>query len=169
MQRERDQGGVATEIFTLTPRCTRSLRSSITQPLYGVGGARNNKDLVGGCERPLSVQNSLVLDGRTGSVQDGMHFDSVSEDDTSEGSQLRHNEAVCDSDIADPHQIAAADSGIQISNSTNSHSTNQSPSLLKYTLQHPMSPLNPSSPQHPPQAEEETVSISNETIVETTV
>ncbi len=131
-------GGVSVaEVMTLTPRCTRSLRSSVIPQNPGGWGQQPHP--------PLSVRNSLVLGDGGGGRGHHTHNDpllsfadaclentSSSSHSIPDGMGMRLVEATCDSNASSEMELnlpTNTDSGIQISHSNNSsHSTIQSAS-----------------------------------------
>lgn len=149
MQSDRDQMDVSAEIINLTPRCTRSLRASVTQYTPGPGAGR-----WGDANRPpLSVRNSLVLGeqaGRSVFPDDPLptFCDSGNEEGLRNGS---HSTPEMEQDEFDKSKqkqaVPSSDSGIQITLSESLHSVQSpSPSLTAGRPNNRDSPPPPLSP-----------------------
>lgn len=114
------------DVVTLTPGCTRSLRSS---------GVHTQQSGWGQCRPPQSVRNSLVLGiGRTQVIDDPLptfsdDFSSGSSSHSIAGIGVGRVEAISNSNTSSILELDVpqnADSGIQMQSNQTSHSTIQS-------------------------------------------
>ena len=134
------------ESATLTPRCTRSLRSSAAYPLQG-------QNRWSQYHPPLSVRNSLVLGGgRTHGHDDPLPTFSdatLSSSHSTTGIGMGRIGAACSSNLSSVLELNV-DSGIQINTPQSSQNSSLSPDAPPSSYAPPTSDATPTSdPQAP--------------------